>query len=118
MSPPGYVFKDSGLTPQEEKLDPNDSTPAATTQQNTPTSSDSEKAARIDERSPTRSHALAAGAGSGDHDEKGVAQLHDGVDVKDLGWRDHPKDVPAPLVSRLPNEELWTLVRRFNKVCN
>ena len=32
-----------------------------------------------------------------------------------MGWGDHPKDVPQPLVGGLPNEELWTLVRRFNK---
>ena len=32
-----------------------------------------------------------------------------------MGWNDHPTNVPSPLVAKLPNEELWTLVRRFNK---
>ena len=47
----------------------------------------------------------------------GAAQIdHGHAEVKDLGWNDHPSDVPAPLVGGLPNEELWTLIRRFNKV--
>lgn len=61
---------------------------------------------------PTDSHALAMA----DHDVKGAAQEpHDG-EVKDLGWQDHVKDIPRPLVGDLPNEELWVLIRRFNKV--
>ncbi|QSZ33151.1 hypothetical protein DSL72_002737 [Monilinia vaccinii-corymbosi] len=62
---------------------------------------------------PTDSHAL-AGA---DHDEKGAAQVnHGNVEVRDLGWRRHESHaVHTPLVGGLPNEELWTLVRRFNK---
>jgi len=64
------------------------------------------------EELPTDSHALA----NVDHDEKGAAQIdHGHAEVKDLGWNDHPSDVPAPLVGGLPNEELWTLIRRFNK---
>ena len=66
-----------------------------------------------EEEMPTDSHDLA----NADHDEKGAAQLNHGqTEVKDLGWNDHPTDVPNPLVGGLPNEELWTLVRRFNKV--
>lgn len=62
---------------------------------------------------PTDSHELARG----DHDEKGAAQLdHGQTEVRDLGWNDPDADVPKPLVGGLPNEELWTLVRRFNKV--
>jgi hypothetical protein len=62
---------------------------------------------------PTDSHALA----NLDHEEKGVAQVdHGQTEVRDLGWNDHPTDVPAPLVGGLPNEELWTLIRRFNRV--
>lgn len=62
---------------------------------------------------PTGSHALAMA----DHEVKGAAQEpHDG-EVKDLGWQDHVKDIPRPLVGKLPNEELWILIRRFNKVC-
>ncbi|KAH7314114.1 hypothetical protein BKA65DRAFT_600161 [Rhexocercosporidium sp. MPI-PUGE-AT-0058] len=64
------------------------------------------------EEHPTESHELA----NADHEEKGAAQINHGhTEVRDLGWNDHPSDVPAPLVGGLPNEELWTLIRRFNK---
>jgi|SRR5579862_1043507 hypothetical protein len=70
--------------------------------------------ARALEHAPTESHALA----TQDHDEKGFAQLeHDEPEVKDLGWDQKLEHIPAPLVGGLPNEELWVLVRRFNKVC-
>jgi hypothetical protein len=70
-----------------------------------------------EEETPTDSHALA----NADHDEKGAAQIdHDETEVQDLGWGGDgftkPSSVPNPLVGGLPNEELWTLVRRFNKV--
>lgn len=65
------------------------------------------------EEHPTESHELA----NADHEEKGAAQINHGhTEVRDLGWNDHPSDVPAPLVGGLSNEELWTLIRRFNKV--
>ncbi|EKD19807.1 uncharacterized protein L3040_001848 [Drepanopeziza brunnea f. sp. 'multigermtubi'] len=61
---------------------------------------------------PTVSHELA----NADHREKGAAQMEHGyAEVKDLGWNDSPPDIPTPLVGGLPNEELWTLIRRFNK---
>jgi len=66
-----------------------------------------------EEELPTISHELA----NADHEEKGAVQIdHGQTEVRDLGWNDHPTDVPTPLVGGLPNEELWTLVRRFNKV--
>jgi hypothetical protein len=61
---------------------------------------------------PTVSHALA----TSDHKDKGVAQQNYEESVVDLGWKAAKEDVPEPLVGRLPNEELWVLVRRFNKV--
>ncbi|CAD0111600.1 unnamed protein product [Aureobasidium uvarum] len=61
---------------------------------------------------PTASHALA----QADIDEKGVAQLAHNADVKDLGWNEPSSKIPAPLVGGMDNEELWVLVRRFNKV--
>ena len=62
---------------------------------------------------PTESHALAVA----DHDEKGVAQqYHTEPEIKDLGWHEDVEKVPTPLVAGLPNEELWALIRRFNKV--
>ncbi|CZS92139.1 uncharacterized protein RAG0_02633 [Rhynchosporium agropyri] len=66
----------------------------------------------VPEGLPTESHELAVA----DHEEKGAAQItHGHPEVRDLGWNDHPANVPAPLVGGLPNEELWTLIRRFNK---
>jgi hypothetical protein len=65
------------------------------------------------EETPTESHELA----NADHEQKGAAQVdHGQTEVRDLGWNDEAADVPVPLVGGLPNEELWTLVRRFNKV--
>ncbi|KAG9231462.1 hypothetical protein BJ875DRAFT_382866 [Amylocarpus encephaloides] len=61
---------------------------------------------------PTESHEVANAV----HEEKGAAQLdHGQTEVRDLGWNDDVEDVPVPLVGGLPNEELWTLIRRFNK---
>jgi Protein of unknown function (DUF3292) len=65
------------------------------------------------ENAQTDSHKLA----TQDHELKGASQLdHDEIEVKDLGWNDKVENVPTPVVGGLPNEELWTLVRRFNKV--
>jgi Protein of unknown function (DUF3292) len=66
------------------------------------------------ENAPTDSHALA----TQEHEEKGEAQMgHNEPEVKDLGWDKVAGHQPTPLVGGLPNEELWTLVRRFNHVC-
>ncbi|KAI9814532.1 MAG: hypothetical protein M1832_005712 [Thelocarpon impressellum] len=61
---------------------------------------------------PTESHAIAVA----DHEYKGTAQdVRDVTEVKDLGWKEHPDEIPRPLVGGLPNEQPWTLVRRSNK---
>jgi hypothetical protein len=66
------------------------------------------------EEHPTDSHELA----NADHEEKGAAQVdHGQTEVRDLGWNENLSDIPNPVVGGLPNEELWTLIRRFNKVC-
>ena len=75
-----------------------------------------ESANSLTER-PTSSHALAMA----DHDEKGAAQQVHDQEVKDLGWTTDNENIPNPLVGRMQNEDLWVLVRRFNKVniqCN
>ncbi|TAQ85817.1 hypothetical protein B7494_g5863 [Chlorociboria aeruginascens] len=65
-----------------------------------------------EEEQPTDSHVLA----NIDHEEKGAAQLDHGyTEVKDLGWNEDVEDTPIPLVGGLKNEDLWTLIRRFNK---
>ncbi|KZF19687.1 hypothetical protein L228DRAFT_214489 [Xylona heveae TC161] len=64
------------------------------------------------ETAPTASHALA----TVDHEEKGAAQEgHGDPEIKDLGWNEHVDQVPAPLVGGMSNEDLWVLVRRFDK---
>lgn len=102
---------------------------------------DHEITAEAPEQVPTESHALAQEAATGENvDERGYAQRPHGespkdtygegattvvhgqegvkteTEVKDLGWHEKEEQVPNPLVGGLPNEELWTLVRRFNKV--
>lgn len=62
---------------------------------------------------PTLSHSLAMT----DHDEKGAAQEHhEEEDVANLGWNQRKEAIAAPLVGGIDNEELWLLLRRFNKV--
>lgn len=78
-----------------------------------PTTSTVTDAAQNLTEEPTASHALA----QADVDVKGVAQLAHNAEVKDLGWNEPPENIPAPLVGGMDNEELWVLVRRFNKVC-
>jgi hypothetical protein len=64
------------------------------------------------EQKPSESHALA----TENHELKGAAQeAGSEAHITDLGWRANAEGV-ATLVGGLPNEELWTLVRRFNKV--
>jgi hypothetical protein len=61
----------------------------------------------------TLSHALA----TEDHSDKGAAQQeHDEPEVADLGWHEKKQDIAEPLVGGLGNEDLWMLIRRFNKV--
>jgi hypothetical protein len=79
---------------------------------NAPKVDEPEKVEAAPEDHPTDSHELA----NADHEEKGAAQMdHGQTEVRDLGWNEEAADVPQ-LVGGLPNEELWTLIRRFNKV--
>ncbi|KAK5662501.1 hypothetical protein OQA88_8413 [Cercophora sp. LCS_1] len=59
----------------------------------------------------TLSHALA----TDDHDLKGHAQIDHEKEVQDLGWNEKKEEIAAPLVGGMDNEELWMLVRRFDK---
>jgi hypothetical protein len=111
MPTPGYVFKDGETTPP--------STPPPTMNESTTPKEAETPLTRTEihqleglEEAPTESHALATAG----HEEKGAAQEdHSAHEVKDLGWHAHPNDTPT-LVGGLPNEELWILIRRFNKV--
>jgi hypothetical protein len=61
----------------------------------------------------TESHALA----TAEHDEVGAVQEdHFEEQANDLGWNSKEQDIPQPLIGGLSNEELVTLMRRFNKV--
>lgn len=65
---------------------------------------------------PTASHGIVNGNSNDDHPHHGAAQvLHNGVEVHDLGWSADPEDYEEPLIDDLSNEQVWTLVRRFNK---
>ena len=98
MSTEGLVFKDLLPIPDTDPTEPE------------------EKAATILDK-PTESHALALEAAKQVHpDEKGAAQLDHEKEVVNLGWNEPKEQVESPLVGGLANEELWLLVRRFNKV--
>lgn len=131
---PGYVFKDGGPIPDSDLKDPQQQAnhqPGAVPSMEradellmsrTSTSTNSNSVASImntptssasASNAPSDSHALAS---ADDHEMKGAVQTnHEAGEVRDMGWNDHPTNVPTPLVGGLPNEELWTLVRRFNK---
>lgn len=61
---------------------------------------------------PSLSHELA----TDDHEVKGLAQQEHTNEVLDLGWNQQKQEIAQPLVGGLDNEELWMLVRRFDKV--
>lgn len=64
---------------------------------------------------PSDSHALAMEAAK-NPELMGASQVDHAQEVKDLGWNEPEQKVAAPLVGGLSNEDLWVLVRRFNKV--
>ena len=80
-----------------------------------PSESEPEIVDAHEEEKPTISHALADEAVN-EHEDKGFAQIeHGDLEVKNLGWNEESDNVPHPLVGGLTNEDLWILVRRFNK---
>lgn len=69
---------------------------------------------KYEEKKPTASHALADDDTLAEPENMGASQFeHSDVEVKNLGW--NHDNVPRPVVGGLENEELWTMVRRFNK---
>jgi hypothetical protein len=112
MPIPGYVFQDSGTTPPNEA----ESTATETNQVNASEAVAPAPPAPAQnpllEQKPSESHALA----TANRELKGAAQeAGKEADITDLGWQTDAECIPT-LVGGLPNEELWTLVRRFNKV--
>lgn len=105
MGTQGLVFKDMGQ-------DPLDLLPVPETN---PTVHEGTTTTLLD--APTESHALALEAAkAADPAEAGVAQIPHDEEVVDLGWNEPKEHVARPLVGGLSNEDLWLLVRRFNKV--
>ncbi|KAF2644593.1 hypothetical protein P280DRAFT_418644 [Massarina eburnea CBS 473.64] len=95
----GAVYKDLLPIPAEDPTKVEDTTPTMMDQ-------------------PTDSHALAmeaANAPLGVGEEVGAAQEVHEEEVANLGWNEPKEQVANPLVGGLANEELWMLVRRFNK---
>lgn len=119
MPTPGYVFRDGGATPPLEE-NPNSEFRQRITravQSNQPSKVPDHKrpsAARGDAplaQNTSTSHQLAV-----DHHDVGGALQEAGKEDKttNLGWQANAVGVDN-LVRGLPNDELWTLVRRFNK---
>lgn len=55
-----------------------------------------------------------------DYGIHGAVQRHQGVPingVRDIGWHRPVIEIPDPLIGGLPNGRLFSLIRRFNKVC-
>ena len=116
MPPPGYVFRDGGTTPPAVE-DPNSAfrkriTTATTS---TPTSHTTKpitatSAAPLGQNTTT-SHQLA----TGHHEIEGAAQRAGKTGrFTNLGWQANAVGVDT-LVGGLENDDLWTLMRRFNK---
>ena len=51
-----------------------------------------------------------------DYEVKGEAQKQPGVEVRDLAWHQNLADMPGTLIGGVPNENLFAMIRRFNKV--
>lgn len=83
------------------------------------TDPDKEELHTDSQETPTLSHALAttaAHAPSEVMEEAGAAQGDHEEEVVDLGWNEPASQIANPLIGSMKNEDLWLLVRRFNKV--
>lgn len=127
MPTPGYVFRDGGTTPPNElaestALEPRPGAAPVNTRPQTvaqaqPGAGPFDGRPQTVKQSPiaqntSESHALA----TENHELQGAAQQA-GKEARttNLGWQANAKGV-ATLIGGIPNEELWTLIRRFNKV--
>lgn len=116
---PGYVFRDGGPIPDSElEAEQSRQNPMRGAFEQNTLETSTLNSSSLDKsmsstlfNAPTDSHALA----NVEHEEQGAVQQNTTEgEVKDLGWFEDPKHVPL-LVDGLPNDELWTLIRRFNK---
>ena len=114
MPTPGYYFRDGGATPPGERTDPMGNDHAdfrrRIAQPKKPVTATSK--APLGQETST-SHVLA----TQNHAIQGAAQEAGKDDnITNLGWQKNAKGVDT-LVGGLDNDELWMLIRRFNKVC-
>jgi len=114
MPTPGIVYKDL-LPPGHEAVTVPDRTYPDKTYPETTYPERTEQATSM-RQNPTASHALAQQALNADVHVQGVAQQYHDEEVVDLGWNEPKELIAAPLVGGVDNEELWKLIRRFNKV--
>lgn len=68
-----------------------------------------------DDSQPTASHAIADKSMTNDSINDMPNVDHDNHEVLDLGWNKDDEDETRPLVQGLENNQLWILIRRFNK---
>lgn len=77
------------------------------------TAKESDKMTEKIPEGPTDSHVLS----QIEPDKKGLVQQADNsADVTDLGWNDPTDHIEEPFIADLANEDLWMLIRRFDKV--
>lgn len=50
-----------------------------------------------------------------EHENKGEAQKDPGAEVRDLGWHKKPEEMPGTLIGGVQNDDLFAMIRRFNK---
>lgn len=106
MPTPGYYFRDGGTTPLEEKDQNDEFRRRITTPKQVP------KQALLNQETST-SHILA----TQHQDVQGaVQQAGKEAFTSNLGWQKNAKGVDT-LVGGLENDDLWMLIRRFNKAC-
>jgi hypothetical protein len=119
MSGPGYVFKDSGITAPPAL----DATALKDDQHHQAKDDSRGLAAEIMEiqhkEFNATSHGLAhetiTAADTGAVQKHPPGGRHSGT--RDIGWHKPVDDIPDPLVFDIPNGRLWSMIRRFNKVC-
>ena len=110
MPTPGYYFRDGGATPPPEENPNSEFRQRITKATKKPVTATSK--APLGQDSST-SHQLA----TGQHELRGAVKEAGKVDrTSNLGWQANAVGVDQ-LVGGIPNDELWTLVRRFNKAC-
>jgi hypothetical protein len=107
----GVVYRDLGTEPEGTEPLTNNPPPSASVH-HTPHARKIETANALDD-GQTLSHQLATSPVT---DTFGHAHAEHDNEVKDLGWNEPKDKIAAPLVGGMQNEDLWVLLRRFNKV--